>query len=63
MNWSVFVTLTSDEVAHGITKGTERQESAERKKSVSAFPEQFPNQLLLNHPENHKILLILIQRK
>jgi hypothetical protein len=49
MSWSVFVTLTSDEVAHGITKGTERQESAERKKSVSAFPEQFPNQLLLNH--------------
>jgi hypothetical protein len=49
MSWSVFVTLTSDEVAHGINKGTERQESAERKKSVSAFPEQFPNQLLLNH--------------
>lgn len=49
MSWSVFVNLTQDEVDHAVSKGTERQESADRKKSVSAFPEQFSNQLLLNH--------------
>jgi hypothetical protein len=49
MNQSAFICLTPEEVAHAIAKGTERQRSAERKKSVSAFPEQYPNQLLLNH--------------
>ena len=49
MSHPTLIPLTPEEVAYGIVKGTERQRSAEAKKSVPAFPEQFPNQLLLNH--------------
>ena len=49
MSWSVFVTLKQSEIDYAFDIGKQRQDSADRKKSVSAFPEQFAGQFLQSH--------------